>query len=50
MVHFFSKNFFWGGGENNPVRPSISDQCYFYAKYDKDAPTKPCFLNFSGSK
>ena len=32
-VHFFSKP--WGGGENNPMRSSVSDQCYFYAKYDK---------------
>ena len=34
-VLFFSKP--WGGGaaENNPVRSSVSDQCYFYAKYDK---------------
>ena len=37
-VHFFSKP--WGGGaENNPVRSSVSDQCYFYAKYDKNAST-----------
>ena len=36
-VHFFSKH--WGGGENNPVRSSVSDQCYFYAKYDKNAST-----------
>ena len=35
-VHFFSKP--WGG-ENNPVRSSVSDQCYFYAKYDKNAST-----------
>ena len=35
-VHFFSKA--WGG-ENNPVRSSVSDQCYFYAEYDKNAPT-----------
>ena len=28
-----------GGGENNPVRSSVSDQCYFYAKYDKNALT-----------
>ena len=31
IVDFFSKP--WGGAENNPVRSSISDQCYFYAKY-----------------
>ena len=36
-VHFFSKP--WGGGENNPVRSSVSDQCYLYAKYDKNAST-----------
>ena len=44
IVHFFSKH--WGVGENNPVRPPISDQCYFYAKYDKNASTRACFLNF----
>ena len=26
-----------GGAENNPERSSISDECYFYAKYDKNA-------------
>ena len=36
-VHFFSKP--WGGGENNPMRSLVSDQCYFYAKYDKNAST-----------
>ena len=36
-VHFFSKP--WGGAENNPVRSSVSDQCYFCAKYDKNAST-----------
>ena len=37
-VHFFSKP--WGGGAENNVRSSvISDQCYFYAKYDKNAST-----------
>ena len=35
-VHFFSKP--WGGAEHNPVRSSVSDQCYFYAKY-KNAST-----------
>ena len=35
-----------GGAENNPVRFSISDQCYFYAKYDKNASTRACFLKF----
>ena len=38
-VHFFSKPWGGGGGENNPVRSSVSDQCYFYAKYDKNAST-----------
>ena len=42
IVHFFSKP--WGGGENNPVMSSISDQCYFYAKYDKNASTRACFF------
>ena len=37
-VHFFSKP--WGGGaENNPMRSLVSDQYYFYAKYDKNAST-----------
>ena len=36
----------WGGGENNPVMSSISDQCYFYAKYGKNASTRACFLKF----
>ena len=39
-----------GGAENNPVRSSISDQCYFYAKYDKNASARACFQNFSRSK
>ena len=39
-----------GGGENNPVRSSISDQCYFYAKYDKNASTRACFLKFLKNK
>ena len=47
IVHFFSKT--WGA-ENIPVRSSISDQCCFYAKYDKNASTRACFLNFSGRK
>ena len=50
IVHFFSKTFFFGGGENNPVMSSISDQCSFHAKYDKNASTRACFLNFSWSK
>ena len=49
IVHFFSKP--WGGAENNPVRSSfISDQCYFYAKYDKTHQLEHVFKNFSGSK
>ena len=38
-----------GGGENNLVKSSISDQCCFYAKCNKNAITRACFLNFSGS-
>ena len=38
-VRFFSKLWGGGGAENNPVRSSVSDQCYFYAKYDKNAST-----------
>ena len=49
IVHFFSKTL-GGGGENIPVRSSIIDQCYFYAKYDKNASTRACFFNFSGRK
>ena len=45
IVHFFSKTL-GGGAENNPVRSSISDQCYFHAKYDKNASTSACFLTF----
>ena len=49
IVHLFSKP--WGGGENNPVRSSISDQCYFLCKlYDKNASTRACFLKILGSK
>ena len=45
IVHFNSKP--WRGGtENNPVGSSISDQSYFYAKYDKNASTRACFLKF----
>ena len=47
IVHFFSKTFvFGGGGENNPVMSSISGQCSFHAKYDKNASTRACFLKF----
>ena len=45
IVHFFSKTL-GGGAENNPVRSSISGQCYFYAKYDKNASTRACLLKF----
>ena len=45
IVYFISKTLGVGAG-NNPVRSSISDQCYFYAKYDKNASTR----DFSGSK
>ena len=45
IVHFFSKTFFWEG-QNNPVRSSVSDQCYFHAKYDKNASTRACFSKF----
>ena len=47
--HFFSKTL-GGGGENNPVGSSISDQCCFYAKYDKNALIKAWIFNFSGRK
>ena len=46
IVNFFSKTLGGGGGESNPVRSSISDQCYFYAKYDKNASTRACLLKF----
>ena len=49
IVHFFSKLFFWGEAENNPVMSSISDQCYFHAKYDKNAETRACFLKFQNN-
>ena len=48
MFIYFVK--LWGGAENNPERSSISDKCYFYAKYDKNASTRACFFNLSGSK
>ena len=45
IVHFLSKTLGGGGkGKNNPVRSSITDQCYFYAKYDENASTRACFL------
>ena len=40
----------WGEGENNSVGSSISDQCYFYAKYDKHASTRACLLKFPRGK
>ena len=40
---FFSKTLGLGV-EYIPVRSSISDQYYFYAKYDKNASTRACFL------
>ena len=45
IAHFFFK-LRGGGAESNPVRSSVSDQCYFYAKYDKNASTRACFLKF----
>ena len=45
IVHFFSKTL-GGGAENNPVRSSISDECYFYANFDKNASTRACFFKF----
>ena len=50
IVHFFSSTLRGGGGENIPVRSSISDQCYFYAKYDKNASTRACFFKFLREK
>ena len=47
IVHIFLK--LWEG-ENNPVRSTISDQCYFYAKYNKNASLELVFFYFSGSK
>ena len=43
IVHFFTTTV-GVGAKNNPVRSSISDQCYFYAKYDKNASTRACFF------
>ena len=40
----------WGGGQNNPMRSSISSQCYFYAKCNKNASTIECFLKFLGEQ
>ena len=39
-----------GGGKNNTMRSSISDQCYFYAKYNENASTRACFLKFLGEQ
>ena len=49
IVQFFSKTL-GGGAENNPVRSSISDQCYFYAQYDKNASTRACLFIFLREK
>ena len=41
----------WGGGaENNTMRSSINGQCYFYAKCNKNASTRACFLKFLGEQ
>ena len=49
IIYILSISFLklWGGGEFNPVRSTISDQCYFYAKSDKNASTRACFLKIS---
>ena len=42
-----------GGGvdsENNHAGSSISDQCYFYAKYSTNASTRACFYKFLGEQ
>ena len=44
IVHLFSKT--WGG-ENNPMKSTISDPCKCYAKYNKIATTRACFLKIS---
>ena len=46
IVHFFSKTLRGGAEIINPVKSLISDQCYFYAKYDKNASTRACFFKF----
>ena len=43
-----SLNLGGGGGENNPMRSLVSDQCYFYAKYDKNASTSIGVLRGGG--
>ena len=48
IVRLFLK--LWGGGENNPVRSSVSDQCYFYANMIKTHQLEHVFQSFSGSK
>ena len=45
IVHFFSKTLGVGEAENYPVKSSISDQRYFYAKCNKNALTR-AFFNF----
>ena len=46
----FLKLWLGGGGENNPVRSPISNQCYFYAKYDKNVQLEHLFFNISERK
>ena len=48
IVHFLSKAL--GVGKNYPVGFSLSDQCYFYAKYNGNSLTRAFFFNFSGRK
>ena len=47
FVFFISKTLGGEGDENKPVGSSINDQCYFYAKYDKNASTRACFFKVS---
>ena len=32
------------------MRSAVSDQCYFYAKYNKNASTRTCLLKFLGKQ
>ena len=50
IVHFLSKTFGVREAESNPVRSSISDQCYFYAKCNKNVSTRACFYKFLGEQ
>ena len=36
--------YFGGRDENDPERSPISDECYCYAKYNKNASTRACFF------